>query len=348
MATFSQQARWLFLPLPGEDAYRIAGRAPPGVKSRDEVTLDKKFFEDYLLQQTGKKFDVQLGQWQTVFEITHGQSDSYRRGNVMLAGDASHVHSPVGGQGMNLGIQDANNIIWKLAWSKRILEAAKESDEEKSADEVVDTIIGTYHSERNSLGKTIVRSVESATKMLAMDNSIVNFLKNEAIRMILPSETAKQNFRKMGQLDLAYPPVTSSLVFENRSWTASYICSPGQRLPNIRLKDGSRLLSHIDRVRHTCVFLNDEKPAATIEGAAPPPSALAMLSILRGTKVVHLVASCIGEQVSVPAISETAYAASQVLLVRPDQFVAGVANGIEPLLDELKLAGLTEMALAMM
>merc|ERR1712176_1025445 len=338
-----------FLPLPGENTYRLFGRAPAGVKSADEVTMDEKFFRDFILEHTGMNIDVELGKWQTIFEITHGQTDSYRNGNVMLAGDASHVHSPVGGQGMNLGMQDSNNLLWKLAWSKRILEAvANDGEEEKSSsssEAVVDTILDTYQSERHSLGKDIVRSVEFGTNIIAMDNVIVNFFKNFMARMVLPSETAKQNFRKMGQLDLAYPPSSSSIIIENRSWSSNYICSPGQRLPNIRLEDDSHLLSHIDRVQHTWVFLNETDQQG---GAAPPPSALAMLSIMRGAKVVHVVASSFEDQVSMPAISKTAYEAQQVLLIRPDQFVAAVGTSIEPLVDELKQAGLTETALAMM
>jgi len=271
----------------------------------------------------------------------------------MLAGDAAHVHSPIGGQGMNLGMQDSNNLLWKLAWSKRIIEAAtnddpsdsKEKDSSSSSEAVVDIILDTYQTERHSLGKELVRNVEFSTKIISMDNPIANFFKAEMARLALPSERAKQNFHKVGQLGLAYPPSSSSLVLENRSWTASYICSPGQRLPNIRLKDGSHLLSHIDRVRHTWVFLNEGDEQG---GTAPPPSALAMLSIMRGAKVVHVVASSFEEQVSMPAISKTAYEAQQVLLIRPDQFVAAVGTSIEPLVDELKQAGLTETALAMM
>ena len=346
-----------FLPLPGENAYRLAGRAPAGIRSKDDATLDEKFFRDFLFERTGKKFELELGKWQSVFEITHGQTDCYRKGNVMLAGDASHVHSPIGGQGMNLGMQDANNLLWKLAWAKRILEAGADDDssdnDEKessssSSEAAVDTILETYHTERHSLGMDLVRSVEFGTNMISVDNLVVNFLKNEMIRMVLPSKTAKQNFRKMGQLDLSYPPSSSSLVIENRAWTASYICSPGQRLPNIRLEDGSHLLSHIDRFQHTWVFLNEKDERTTEGGTSPPPSALAMLSFLRGAKVVHVVTSAVGEQVSVPVISEAAYKAPQVLLVRPDQFVAGVGTGIEPLVDELKRAGLSETALATM
>ena len=56
--------------------------------------------------------------WLTSFEIHHARVPAYRWGRVFLAGDAAHIHSPAGGQGMNTGMQDAFNLAWKLAaWS---------------------------------------------------------------------------------------------------------------------------------------------------------------------------------------------------------------------------------------
>jgi 2-polyprenyl-6-methoxyphenol hydroxylase-like FAD-dependent oxidoreductase len=329
-----------FLPLPGENAYRLAGQAPPGITSKDDVTLDEKFFRDFLLERTGKKFELELGPWQTIFEITHGTTNSYRKDNVMLAGDASHVHSPIGGQGMNLGMQDVSNLLWKLAWSKRILRASSSEEDYAEANQVVDAILGTYDSERHSLGQEMIQSIGFATKMLAMKNPLVNFFRNELIRFVMPSNTAKQNFRKMGQLDLAYAPSSSSLLFQNKSLTAYYVCSPGQRMPNIRLEDGSHLHSHIDRVKHTWVILNNNhNDSDKVE---------APLAFSSKAKIVRASVSGFENQVSVPVISKKAYAAPQVLLVRPDQFVAGVGASTEALLDELKRAGMTEMALATM
>jgi len=332
-----------FLPLPAENAYRLAGQAPPGIKSKDDAKLDEKFFEDFLLHKTGRKFKVKLGDWQTVFEITHGATDSYRKGNVMLAGDAAHVHSPIGGQGMNLGMQDSNNLMWKLAWSKRILKASSSEEDYSEAQKMVDAILETYNTERLSLGREIVKQVEFATKMLAISNPLVKFFRNEFLRFMVPSETAKMNFRKMGQLEVAYAPSSSTLVFENHSWTAHYICSPGERLPNIQLEDGSKLFSRIDRSKYTWVILNhgsenDEEEASEAE------------SLLESWKasIVRVSAAYMDQQVSFPVITQRAYAAPQVLLVRPDEFVAGVGPNLEYFLDELRQAGMSDTALASM
>merc|ERR1712224_978882 len=97
--------------------------------------------------------------------------------------------------------------------------------------------------------------------MGGLDSSIVKFFQSQLIRYFLPSE--------LGQLELAYQPSWSSLILEGpsylQSWTTSYICVPGQRLPNIRLEDGSHLYSHIDRTKFTWVVLNHHTDATPVE-----------------------------------------------------------------------------------
>merc|ERR1712013_43379 len=103
-------------------------------------------------------------------------------------------------------------------------------------------------------------------------------------------------------------------------WTpSSYVCSPGQRLPNILLEDGSKLYSRVDRTRFTWVVLNHHTDAFPVEEG-----------------FVEVVAAIADEQVSDPPIPAAAYAAPQVLLVRPDQFVAGVGPSIQGLKDRLR------------
>jgi FAD binding domain len=72
--------------------------------------------------------------WLSTFEIHHAQVPGYRRGRVLLAGDAAHIHSPAGGQGMNTGMQDAFSLAWKLA-------AVVHSD-------AGDTLLDSYNAER--------------------------------------------------------------------------------------------------------------------------------------------------------------------------------------------------------
>eukprot|EP00536_Pseudo-nitzschia_multiseries_P012199 jgi/Psemu1/290137/fgenesh1_pg.451_\ len=331
----SDNGMMAFLPHSGENSYRVVGEAPAGIKRADQLDMNETFFEQMLYERTGRNFVVELGPWQSIFHITHGSTDSYRNGNVMLAGDASHVHSPVGAQGMNLGMQDANNLLWKLAWAKRILEAASTVNEQVAAKAAVETILDSYHSERHALGQDLIRSVEFGTKILGSKNQLVKFLRDTYVRIALRSDQTKNNFRKTAQLDMAYSPHSSPIIVGSKS-KMTCVGTPGQRLPNIRLEDGSHLHSHIDRVRHTWVFLNWTGSPST---SSPETS---------GVRVVSLVPANIGDQVSIPSISKKTLAAHQVLLVRPDQFITGVGTTQEEILSQLKRTGIDGKALDLM
>jgi len=295
----------VFLPLP-DGRFRLFFQAPLGI-SKDNTTLDKNFYEKQIREMTGKEFELELGKWQSMFELTHGVSDAYRKGRVFLAGDAAHIHSPVGGQGMNYGIWDAVTLVSKLAWAERVLKSnteAKESPEK---------ILASYEEERYAMGQELVSNVKLATSVVTTRNPYLQFLRNSLIRIILPR--FKSNMMRIaGQLDLAYKPSYSRFILPApTSWfmSKSYICYPGQRLPNLVLEDGSKLYKQVDRARYTWICVNLTKPAATAD------------------RCVHVVPA--KAQTSVPAISEKTLAKPQVILVRPDLFVAAVDDTYEKL-----------------
>jgi hypothetical protein len=99
----------------------------------------------------------------TVTSVHHGfrvtdnarQADTYRRGRVLLAGDAAHVHSPVGGQGLNLGLQDAANLGWKLALVAR--------------GQAGDGLLDTYTAERHPVGARVLRNARAQTALMRTD-----------------------------------------------------------------------------------------------------------------------------------------------------------------------------------
>ncbi len=96
---------------------------------------------DVLARAMGRDLGVREVGWLSRFHCEERQVAQYRYGRVLLAGDAAHVHSPMGGQGMNTGIQDAANVAWKI---DAVLAGG--------ADEVLDT----YHSERHPIGKRVL------------------------------------------------------------------------------------------------------------------------------------------------------------------------------------------------
>lgn len=97
----------------------------------------------------GGQVTVHNPRWLTYFEVHHAQVARYRHGRVFLAGDAAHIHSPAGAQGMNTGIQDAANLAWKLA-----LVAQGRADA---------ALLDTYHDERHPIGAEVVRATTVLT-----------------------------------------------------------------------------------------------------------------------------------------------------------------------------------------
>lgn len=94
---------------------------PKGASNKMNVNVNVPFFVALLAERADLILDEVS--WRTLSKITHGVSDTFRKGHVFLTSDASHVHLPVGGQGMNYGIAHAHNLLWKMAWAKRCASA---------------------------------------------------------------------------------------------------------------------------------------------------------------------------------------------------------------------------------
>lgn len=107
----------------------------------DDAPVDDAEIVDVLARAMGTDFGVTQIGWKSRFHCDERQVARYRHGRVFLAGDAAHVHSPMGGQGMNTGIQDAANLAWKL---DAVLGGAD------------DALLDTYHSERHPIGKRVL------------------------------------------------------------------------------------------------------------------------------------------------------------------------------------------------
>src|SRR4029077_1397717 len=103
----------LFFPMRGTDHWRIVGILPPDLRGREDLT-----FEDVIpsvRKEAGTQLSFEACSWYSTYRIHHRRAVHFRNGRAFLLGDAAHIHSPVGAQGMNTGLQDAYNLAWKLA-----------------------------------------------------------------------------------------------------------------------------------------------------------------------------------------------------------------------------------------
>ncbi|BBZ03885.1 FAD-dependent oxidoreductase [Mycolicibacterium chitae] len=108
----------------------------------DSEPVTRAEIERTLTEAMGADFGVAEVGWTSRFHSDERQVEHYRHGRVFLAGDAAHVHSPMGGQGMNTGIQDAANLAWKI---DAVLGGADEA------------VLDSYHSERHPIGRRVLR-----------------------------------------------------------------------------------------------------------------------------------------------------------------------------------------------
>jgi hypothetical protein len=129
--------------------------------------------------------------WLTSFRINYRAANHYRHGRIFLAGDASHIHSPIGGLGMNTGIQDAYNLAWKLALVYRGRAPLN--------------LLDSYEKERRPVAEDVLKTTRLLTERFeAFSNLAPEQRQRLYFNMVVPPEAARQVARHSEQLDLNY------------------------------------------------------------------------------------------------------------------------------------------------
>lgn len=123
-----------------------------------------------IVDRRAKGMELLSARWITVFEIHHAQVPAYRAGRAFLAGDAAHVHSPAGGQGMNTGMQDAFNLGWKLALAARGAPGTEE-------------LLNSYNAERHPIAARVIRDSTLLTNAGTVHGKLQRKLRNGALRL---------------------------------------------------------------------------------------------------------------------------------------------------------------------
>ncbi len=159
----------------------------PRVRVGEGATLED--VREALVAVYGTDFGIHSPTWISRFSDMARQAASYRSGRVLLAGDAAHVHSPMGGQGLNTGVQDAVNLGWKLAQVVR--GTAPES------------LLDTYHSERHPVAARVLRNTLAQTA-LDRGDARTDALRETVSELMQTAEHRKRYAAMMSGLDLRY------------------------------------------------------------------------------------------------------------------------------------------------
>jgi 3-(3-hydroxy-phenyl)propionate hydroxylase len=176
----------------GEVVYQKGGRVgvmltEDHVGATADPTLDD--LREMLIGVYGTDYGIHSPTFISRFTDTTRQAASYRQGRVLLAGDAAHVHSPVGGQGLNVGVQDAVNLGWKLA--QVVHRTAPES------------LLDTYHAERHPVAARVLRDTMAQVALMRVDDR-VEALRDVVSELLSMDEPRKRFAARMSGLDIHY------------------------------------------------------------------------------------------------------------------------------------------------
>lgn len=244
--------------------------------------------------------------WLSRFRINERKVKEYQRGRVFLAGDAAHIHSPAGGQGMNTGMQDAFNLAWKMALVYRGLAAG--------------SLLDSYTIERSAIGDQVLRDTARLTEVAMVRNPWLQEVRNLVASTLMGHVAAirQRMVDALSEVDLHYPhsPLTRS------PHGAARRPAGGERAVDVPL----------DTTAPSPVRLND------ILGRG----CFAVLSV--GVAPVAVPATLATLAVAAHCEAHPAYDPGHAYLIRPDGYVALGTDGVhnEPifaLLQSLRTGG---------
>jgi len=257
------------------------------------------------------RIDVARVNWFSTYRVHHRVADRFRTGRAFLVGDAAHIHSPVGGQGMNTGIGDAVNLAWKLA-------AVVRGDADQA-------ILDTYETERIAFARRLVATTDQAFTGVTSSSAFARALRLHIVPVLIPSLFAFRAIRR-----LAFRTVSQTAVNYRGSALSRGAAGPvqgGDRLPWVKTNAGD------DRADNFAPLASIDWQVHVYGEAAPEVRVVCEQRRLP----LHMFAWQ-------PAMRRNGLRPNAVYLVRPDGYVAladrgrPAANALASYLDAWKLS----------
>lgn len=183
------------------------------VGSKSEPTLHE--VSEALVGVYGTDFGIHSPLWISRFTDMTRQAAAYRKGRVLLAGDAAHVHSPVGGQGLNTGVQDAQNLGWKLA---QVVKGASP-----------ESLLDTYHEERHPVAARVLRNTMAQVALMRPGDDRVEALRETVADLLGMDEPRKRYAAMMSGLDIHYDLGGGHPLLGRRMPDLDLVTGDGQR-----------------------------------------------------------------------------------------------------------------------
>jgi hypothetical protein len=236
----------LFFPMRGTDHWRVVGILPPGLRGRDDLA-----FEDVIpsmRREAGAGLSFQGCSWFSTYRIHHRSAARFRDRRCFLLGDAAHIHSPVGAQGMNTGLQDAYNLAWKLA-----LVVTGRADA---------GLLDSYEDERVPVARRLLSTTDRAFSLIVSDSWLAGLFRTRILARIAAFAMRRERIRKLAfrtisQTGIRYP---DSPLSQTLAGLPDGTPRGGDRFPWLRLKfqvDGPTedLFQRLDDTRFNLIVI---------------------------------------------------------------------------------------------
>ncbi len=180
----------------GESRYRIIASGDDAHDTGDEPTEHPEptldVFQQILDERGVGGITVYDPVWLSSFSINERKVENYRQGRAFLAGDAAHVHSPAGGQGMNTGMQDAINLAWKLAL---VIKGGNAQE----------PLLGSYSTERSAVAKLVLEATGKATSVAVLKGGVKQAIRNHIFSLVFGLHAVQEEVPKqLSELAVAY------------------------------------------------------------------------------------------------------------------------------------------------
>jgi len=236
----------LFFPMRGPDHWRVVGIVPPNLRARDDLEFDEVL--PSVRKEAGASLLLKACTWFSTYRIHHRRAERFRDRRCFLLGDAAHIHSPVGAQGMNTGLQDAYNLAWKLA-----LVASGRAGE---------SLLDSYEIERVPVADRLLRTTDQAFSVLSSDRWLAGLFRTRVVSKIIAfvmsrDRTRKLAFRTISQIGISYP---GSPLSQTLAGLPEGAPGAGDRFPWLRLKLSSNgptedLFAKLDDTRFNLIVI---------------------------------------------------------------------------------------------
>ncbi len=241
----SKDSFLLFFPLKGEKRYRIVGIFPEEF-AKDEGDILYEEIEERIKEQAKLELDIHDVEWFSTYKVHTRHVSQFHEGRCFLAGDAAHIHSPAGAQGMNTGIQDGYNLAWKMA-----LALKGEADEK---------LLETYNEERLENARHLLQTTDRIFQFAAGSEWFLSFLRTNVLpsvaKYILNFDAVKHFvFPLISQIGINYRHSSLS----GHAGDENFKVKAGDRMPYFQV-DGKSIYDRLHQPKfHLLVFSNAQE-----------------------------------------------------------------------------------------